>query len=108
MANGLVCLLKGEQVKVQLKSPELIAWANKIFTEARIEEIWFVLNRVQSLEEEDYLRQGLSEKGIIPIGIIHQDPSISRSWLMGTPIKADEAMLEVQKILDRLEDAGQS
>jgi hypothetical protein len=33
--------------------------------------------------------------------------SISCSWLKGTPIKADEAMLKVQKILDRLEDTGQ-
>lgn len=90
-----------------LKSPELIAWANKIFTEACIEDIWFVLNRVQGTEEEEYLRQGLREKGIEPVGVIHQHPSISRSWLKGTPIKADEAMLEVQKILDRLEDAGQ-
>lgn len=91
-----------------LKSPELIAWANKVFTEARIEDIWFVLNRVQSAEEEDYLRQRLSEKGIDPIGVIHLDPSISRSWLKGTPINSDEAMLEVQKILGKLEDAGQS
>lgn len=90
-----------------LKSPELIAWANKIFTEACIEDLWFVLNRVQSVEEEEYLRQRLREKGIEPIGVIHQDPSISLSWLKGTPIKAHEAMLEVQKILDSLEDAGQ-
>lgn len=91
-----------------LKSPELIAWANKIFTQARIEDIWFILNRVQSVEEEDYLHERLREKGIEPIGVIHQDPSISRSWLKGTPIKANEALLEVQKILDKLEDAGQS
>ena len=88
-----------------LKSPELIAWANKIFTEACIEDVWFVLNRVQSVEEEEYLRQRLREKGIEPIGVIHQYPSISHSWLKGTPIKADEAMFEVQKILERLEDA---
>jgi CO dehydrogenase maturation factor len=90
-----------------LKSAELIAWANKIFTEASIEDIWFVLNRVQSVEEEDYLRQRLREKGIAPIGVIHQNPSISRSWLMGTPMKADEAMLEIQIILNRLEDVTQ-
>ena len=90
-----------------LDSPDRIAWANKIFTEACIEQVWFVLNRIQSVEEEDYLRLRLSEKGIEPIGVIHQDPTISRSWLRGTPIKADEAMLEIQKLLDRLEDAEQ-
>jgi len=88
-----------------LKNPELIAWANKIFTEARIEDVWFVLNRVQTAAEEEYLRQRLSEKGITPVGVIHQDPSISLSWLKGTPMKADGALLEVHIILDRLEDA---
>jgi CO dehydrogenase maturation factor len=91
-----------------LKSPELVALANKIFTEACIEDIWFVLNRVRGFEEEEYLRQRLSEKGIEPIGVVHQHPSISHSWLKGAPIKAGEAMLEVQKILDKLEDAGRS
>jgi len=90
-----------------LKSPELIAWANKIFTEARIENVWFVLNRTESAEEEEYLRQRLSEKGIEPIGVIHLDHSISSSWLKGTPIKSDKAMLEVQKILERLENLEQ-
>jgi CO dehydrogenase maturation factor len=89
-----------------LKNPELIALTNKIFTEASIEDIWFVLNRVQGAEEEEYLRQGLGKKGIEPIGVIHQHPSISRSWLKGMPLKAGEAMLEVKKFLDKFEDAG--
>lgn len=88
-----------------LTSPELIAWANKLFIEASIEDIWFVLNRVQTKDEEEYLRWSLREKGIEPIGVIHQSPSISCSWLKGAPIKANEAMLEAQKILDRLEEA---
>lgn len=86
-----------------LKDPDLIAWANKIFTEANIENIWFVLNRVQGVEEETYLRQKLEEKGITPVGVIRQDPTISLSWLKGMPIKSEGAMFEVQNILNRLE-----
>jgi CO dehydrogenase maturation factor len=88
-----------------LQDPILISWANKIFTEARIENLWFVLNRIQNAEEEEYLCQELSRKGIKPIGVVHQDPSISHSWLMGIPMKSKEAMLEVHKILDKLENA---
>jgi CO dehydrogenase nickel-insertion accessory protein CooC1 len=69
-----------------LENPELIAWANKIFVEASIEDVWYVLNRVQSPDEEEYLRQRLREKGIEPVGVIYQMPSISLSWLKGIPI----------------------
>ncbi len=87
-----------------LESPELIAWANKIFVEAAIDDVWFVLNRVQSPEEEKYLRQRLEEKGIQPVGVIYQAPSISLAWLKGTPMEADHAMMEVHQILARLEN----
>jgi CO dehydrogenase nickel-insertion accessory protein CooC1 len=90
-----------------LENPELIAWANKIFIEARIENIWVVLNRIHSVEEEEYLRQRLNEKGIQPVGVIYQASSISLSWLKGMPIRSEDALIEVQKILDRLESAEQ-
>jgi len=88
-----------------LESPELIAWANKIFVEASIDDVWFVLNRVQSAEEEKYLRQRLEEKGIEPVGVIHQAPSISLAWLKGMPIDAEDAIIEVHRIVDKLENA---
>jgi CO dehydrogenase maturation factor len=88
-----------------LESPELIAWANKIFVEASIDDVWFVLNRVHSVEEEEYLRQRLGEKGIEPVGAIYQAPSISLAWLKGTPIDAEDAIIEVHSIVDKLENA---
>jgi CO dehydrogenase maturation factor len=90
-----------------LENPELIAWANKIFTEAYIQDVWFMLNRIQGVEEEEYLRERLEEKGIEPVGVIYQTPSISLSWLKGTPIRSDDALIEVQKVLDSLENAEQ-
>jgi CO dehydrogenase maturation factor len=87
-----------------LESPELIAWANKLFIEAYIQDAWFVLNRVQDTQEEEYLRQRLEEKGIEPIGVIYHSSSISLSWLKGMPIRSDDALMEAQKILDRLEN----
>ncbi len=88
-----------------LESRELIDFANKIFIESKIENIWFVLNRIHSAEEEKYLRQRLDEKGIEPIGVIYQAPSISLSWLKGNPIRSENALISIQKILARLESA---
>lgn len=89
-----------------LSDPESIAYAKKIFVEASIDKLWYMLNRIEDVEQEDYLRQKLSEKGIDLVGVIHQDSSISRSWLKGTTLKANQAMLDVEQILDRLENEG--
>jgi CO dehydrogenase nickel-insertion accessory protein CooC1 len=90
-----------------LESIKLIAWANNFFVEACIQDVWFVLNRIHNAEEEEYLRQKLGEKGIKPIGAIYQAPSISLSWLKGLPIRSDDALMEVQKIVAGLESAEQ-
>lgn len=90
-----------------LENSELIAWANKIFIEACIEDIWVVLNRVHSADEEEYLRQKLREKEIQPVGAIYHSLPISISWLKGIPIRVEDALADVQKILDKLESAEQ-
>jgi CO dehydrogenase maturation factor len=90
-----------------LESIKLIAWANNFFVEACIQDIWFVLNRIHNAEEEKYLRQKLGEKGVEPLGAIYQAPSISLSWLKGLPIRSEDALMEAQKIVDRLESVEQ-
>jgi CO dehydrogenase maturation factor len=90
-----------------LKQPELIAWANKLFVEAPIEDLWFVLNRIRNEEEEAYLRRRLGEDGIKPIGVLHESAAISRSWLKGLPIRSDEARVEARDIVERWERARQ-
>lgn len=88
-----------------LKNPELVHWANKLFSQARIKDIWFVLNKVQNKDEENFLYQKLKEEDIKPVGVIRQHDSISHAWLNGTPIKSDDAMREAHHILDKLESA---
>jgi CO dehydrogenase nickel-insertion accessory protein CooC1 len=90
-----------------LKSIKLIVWANNFFVEACIQDVWFVLNRVDSVEEEGFLNQRLGEKGIKSVGTIHQEPSISHSWMVGIPFRSDDALRETQKIVDQLENAMQ-
>jgi CO dehydrogenase maturation factor len=86
-----------------LDSPELVAWANRIFTSAAIKDVLFVLNRVRDEAMASYLRQKLAEKGIDPIGVIHEDVSICTAWLIGTPIRAAEAKDEAGMIIEQLE-----
>jgi CO dehydrogenase nickel-insertion accessory protein CooC1 len=85
-----------------LENPEMIDLANRIFTDANIKDVFFVLNKVPNAEIEDYLREKLLEKDITPLGTIHKDPTIPAAWLRGDPLKARVVMGEVQLILDKL------
>jgi CO dehydrogenase nickel-insertion accessory protein CooC1 len=63
----------------------------------------FVLNRIRDDEMEHCLQQKLGEKGIKPIGIIHEDASISTAWLTGAALDASRAQAEAGKIVEALE-----
>jgi CO dehydrogenase nickel-insertion accessory protein CooC1 len=86
-----------------LNNPELVAWANRIFASATIKGVVFVLNKIRDDETERYLRQKLSEKGVHPIGIIHEDASISAAWLTGTSLDAAKARAEAGTLIEALE-----
>ncbi len=86
-----------------LHDPELIAWANRIFTSAALQDVLFVLNRVRDDEMERYLRSRLAEKGIHPIGAVHEQSSISTSWMTGTALATAGAQAEAEAIIEELE-----
>jgi CO dehydrogenase maturation factor len=86
-----------------LEYPELVAWANKLFAEAQIADIWFLLNRVQDAEIESYIRAKLHAKGIEPLGVIHEDTAVSIAWLKGLPLENCTAMEEMRGIVTALE-----
>jgi CO dehydrogenase maturation factor len=86
-----------------LESPDLVAVANRVFKEAKIQGVSFVLSKVEDEATEGYLREKLEEKGIRPIGVIHRDPSISRSWLKGLPLEVTETRKDLEGIVRKLE-----
>jgi len=88
-----------------LQSPELVEMANRVFREATIQDLSFVLSKVDDKETESYLREKLGERGIQPIGIIHRDPLISLAWLKGTPLDTTMTKDDVKKIVKELEMA---
>lgn len=89
-----------------LESPRLVEMAKRVFREAQIQGVLFVLNKVEDSETQGYLREKLAEKGIEPIGIIQRDPSISLSWLKGAPLDATSTKEDVEGIVGKLEAAG--
>ncbi len=88
-----------------LEDPRLVDLATRFFKYARVKGIFFVLNRVDSSETEDLLRESLGEQGIEPIGVIRDDPSIRRSWLEGRPLAAPVAQTDVDLLVETLEVA---
>jgi CO dehydrogenase nickel-insertion accessory protein CooC1 len=86
-----------------LESPEMVALANRIFTDARIEDLFVVLNKVPSWDVEDYLRDQLANHGLKPIGVIYEDASIPLAWLKGQPVNTNSALSDVQIVAGKLE-----
>jgi CO dehydrogenase nickel-insertion accessory protein CooC1 len=86
-----------------LESEEMVILANKIFTEASIKHVFFILNKVVDPIVEEYLREELEKANIEPIGVIYQEDDISTSWLRGLPFEAVHALEETKRIIEKLE-----
>lgn len=104
---NMVARMKAKELPatMHLESPELVALANRIFVEAQIKGVLCVMNKIQNAEIENYLRMKLSAKSINPIGVIHEDPSMSTSWLKGKPLEGKKPKLEAAKVAKALETA---
>ena len=87
-----------------LENPELVALANKLFIEASIKEVFFILNKIPDIETEKYLRVKLAKKGIEPVASISTQPSIATAWLKGRRIQINNAKEEIQKVIEVLEE----
>lgn len=90
---------------MHLESPELVALANRFFLDAIIKGVLCVLNKIQNAEMENYLQMKLMARCIKPIGIIHEDASISIAWLRGMPLDREKSKQEVDNIVKGLETA---
>ena len=86
-----------------LESPEFVEIAQKIFREAEVKGVLIILNRIRDDEMESYLRERLSDGGIEPVGVIHEDPALTISCLKGTPLKGVKLMSEAESIIRGLE-----
>jgi CO dehydrogenase maturation factor len=94
----------GESPATQhLENIELIEKAKNIYKEAKITDSFVILNKITNKKTEDYIIEKLNEKGLKPIGVVYDDPSISLSWLEGTSLEGTEAKKNIMDALEKLE-----
>ena len=86
-----------------LETPELVEWANRIFSQATVEAVLVVLNRVRDEVMEQYMRRKLAEQGLEPIGVIHENLTIARCWLEGSRLESASTREDVAGIVKELE-----
>ena len=95
----------GLPATAHLEHPDLVELVNRLYREARVKGVLFILNRIRDEETERYIGNKLAEHGIVPIGTIHDDPSLSMAWLRGTPLAEAANKHEVERIVEELEKA---
>jgi CO dehydrogenase nickel-insertion accessory protein CooC1 len=105
--RNMVARMKAKELPatMHLESPELVALANRFFIDAIIKGVLCVMNKIQNAEMENYLQMKLSARNIKPIGIIHEDSSISIAWLKGIPLDREKSIQEAERIVTALEAA---
>ncbi len=85
-----------------LDDPGLVEKANRIYREARTRESFVILNKIKSEMIESHLRKELEKRGIEPIGTVHEDLSVSSSWLEGTSVEGTNAKQDIEHAVKRL------
>lgn len=86
-----------------LENSELVEEAKRIYRKARIKKHFVLLNKIRNKKIENYVKENLKEKGIKPIGVVHEDPSISLSWLEGKSMEGIKAKKDIMRTLKKLE-----
>jgi CO dehydrogenase maturation factor len=103
MKNLIEQIHAGETPATQhLETPELVKLAQQQFRDAKIRDVYFILNRVQDEEMERYLREALTAKGLSPFGVLHDDHAVALSWLKGTPIELAENKTAIDGMIMKL------
>lgn len=86
-----------------LEHPDLVKLVNRLYREAGVKGVLFIMNRVRDEETERYVRHTLADHGIEPIGVIQDDPSLSMAWLKGAPLVEAVNTHELERIVETLE-----
>jgi len=88
-----------------LENNDLVAQANAFYETSTLRGVLCVLNRVDDTGTEEYLTRRLRESGIAPIGVLHSNAEIARTWLTGARIRDAGALAESDTLAGALEDA---
>ncbi len=88
-----------------LENMELVEVAYKLYRNANVKGVLFILNKGRDELTENFLRDKLAEKGIEPLGAIPYSPALALSWLMGEPFIKTPAQTEMERIVKAIETA---
>jgi CO dehydrogenase nickel-insertion accessory protein CooC1 len=108
--RDMVAQLKagGLPATAHLEDPALVMLVNRLYRDARVKGVLFILNRVQDEETERYILDKLAAQGIKPIGVLPDDMALSKAWLRGNPLAAAANERETEGIVKALEAAAES
>jgi CO dehydrogenase maturation factor len=76
----------------------------KLCKALEIEKVWAILNKVQSGEMKSVIMGELRKRNVKTIGTIYQDNEVIKSVLKGNRLGKCEALQDVKRIVQRLED----
>lgn len=68
-----------------------------------IEQVWAVLNKIDSEESESFMMKELKKRNVLVIGKINLDKNISKAGLEGKQIGECEALKQTELIVKKLE-----
>ena len=95
----------GKPATAHLQDPGLIELVNRLYHDAKVKGVLFILNKVRDKESEKIVREKLAAQGIDFIGYIPYDPSLSMAWLKGEPVMKISDRGEIDRIVKALEEA---
>jgi CO dehydrogenase nickel-insertion accessory protein CooC1 len=89
-----------------LEEPELVALANRLFREARVRGVSFLLSRIPDEKTEAFVKDELATHEIEPIGTIYEDPTIAEAWLTGSSLPFPPIRSGFDRVIRELEEVA--
>lgn len=68
-----------------------------------VKRVWAILNKIPSEKIESLMMNELNKEGIKILGAVYEDPEVTKTGLMGTPLRKSKAMEDTKKIVNSLE-----
>jgi CO dehydrogenase nickel-insertion accessory protein CooC1 len=86
-----------------LDTRELVATAERLYRRARIKAVLSVLNKIGDVRTETAVRTRLHSGGVPVLGVVSEQPEISRAWLEGTRLESQGFDTELETMAEALE-----
>lgn len=86
-----------------LADADLVAVANRLYSRARIRDVFVVVNKIADEDTERVLRRALAANGVSVTGVLHEDAGLARAWLLGEVLDGRALDPDVERIVDRIE-----